>query len=526
MGRGWAAPPLSLAGAGGVLGDTQPHAPPPRALLGRVHQWLRGHAWGGSHGQGQRGRLSDGSRVGGCGQGGRTAAALPRGDRRGETPHPHTPPPPPAPPRGLAQLPGASCGSFALPKSAVRGGSPEQRGRQCTPPGAVGAQPAPRRSQPPFPGGRCHLWKAPGINRAGGGRAGKRRLSVRHRGDEPGPRPPPPPPLPVPAPGDRTGPHRRAADGARPLRSAGPLLSFSTAPSPPPRAGCPGGEPPARRLRGACPAADRALSRRLHPEPRRSESSAGHPDRGGGVARHEEDGEGGRLRGERRVAGAHYGGGGGRTAPHPRRAVTGGRPEGRRLPWGIPPPPVLPVPAAPPAPPARTLSFSLPPPRCRWVRQRRVPSTAPPLPGEEPAAVPGALPGSAGPEPCPPGHAASPRQPWAPAPPEAPGKPCPGLNSMSNTSTRKLPRAGIPELPGVGRSGPAGTPLPGHPLRAALPAPGTPALRTAAAPVAPAAAAPAAPGACRGSGRTAARCPERKRWEKRAARSRRQRPHA
>ncbi|XP_041881383.1 collagen alpha-1(I) chain-like [Corvus kubaryi] len=71
-----------------------------------------------------------------------------------------------------ALRPGAWHGSRGLLRAlrpaepAVRGGCPGRRGRQC-PPGVAGTPPVAQRRQPPFPGGRCHLWKAPGIHRAG-----------------------------------------------------------------------------------------------------------------------------------------------------------------------------------------------------------------------------------------------------------------------------------------------------------------------------------------------------------------------
>lgn len=190
---------------------------------------------------------------------------------------------------------------------------------------------------------------------------------------------------------------------------------------------------------------------------------------------------GGALAGGRRRGGSGTGGGRrrGRTAAGDGRGKRGPlRSRAERCPAAVPrgaacpggAHPILPVPAARPVHPARTLPFSLPPPRSR--------SRSPPRPRQP------RQPQGKGQQPCsvlprgPPGlsrahrvtlPAPPPRRPRAPESLEPPGKPCLGVNSMSNTSTRKLSRAGIPGLVGVGRSGPAGTPLPGHPRRSPSP---------------------------------------------------------
>lgn len=107
----------------------------------------------------------------------------------------------PAPPRYLLR-------ALRPPEPAVRGGFPGRRGRQC-PTGAAGAPQAARRTQLPFPVGRCHLWKAPGINRAGGAAPGSVALPYGTLGTSLGRvrRSPHSPPV--------AGPGRRVADGVQ-----------------------------------------------------------------------------------------------------------------------------------------------------------------------------------------------------------------------------------------------------------------------------------------------------------------------
>ncbi|XP_052664432.1 collagen alpha-1(I) chain-like [Harpia harpyja] len=414
----------------------------------------------------------------------------------------HTPTTPhPAPPRDLAQLPGASCGSFALPKSAVRGGVPGAEGAAVHPPRG-------RRERSRLRGGLSRHFQEDGATYGKHleliGPAGAAPGSVVSPcgtvGTSPGRARRRPCRSPCPPLGTEPGPHRRAADGVRPLRSAGAAAVLQHCP--PPRARLPPGGIPRRG--GSAERVPQGTERCRGgsiPSPGGVRAAPGTQTWAGGWLDRRKT-AGGRLRGGRRAAaGAHYGRGGSadRSAPAQSGARRPSRGETPAL--GDPPGPACP--SCPPRHPLPAPSPRCPLPAAAVSGSAELPSTAPPappVPGEEAAAVPGALPGSAGPKPCPPGHAASPRQPWAPAPPEALGKPCPGLNSMSNTSTRKLPRAGIPELPGVGRSGPRGDTAARAPPESCPPGTGYPRAPDSGRPRGPAGSSPGGTGGMSGVG--------------------------
>lgn len=77
----------------------------------------------------------------------------------------------------------AEAARTVLPGSGSGGGSLSQ--------GAAGA-PRAARPLPRFSGGRCHLWKTPGIHRAAGAAPGSVAVPCGTPGDEPRPRPPSP----------------------------------------------------------------------------------------------------------------------------------------------------------------------------------------------------------------------------------------------------------------------------------------------------------------------------------------------